>query len=182
MTKRLKSLSLYENDELNLTVVAEGESLTYQWYYKKKGQSEFSVWNGRTNSTETVTPNSTWDGIQLYCRVTDGNGKKVDTNIMTVTYHIPISEFLKITVQPRSQYITLGKPLTISVEAEGSELCYQWYYRKKGQSEFSVWNGRTNATETVTPNATWDGIQLYCRVTDGNGNSVKSNVATVTVN
>ncbi len=33
MTKRLKSLSLYENDELNLTVVAEGESLTYQWYY-----------------------------------------------------------------------------------------------------------------------------------------------------
>lgn len=85
MTKRLKSLSLYENDELNLTVVAEGESLTYQWYYKKKGQSEFSVWNGRTNSTETVTPNSTWDGIQLYCRVTDGNGNSVKSNAATVT-------------------------------------------------------------------------------------------------
>ena len=85
MTKRLKSPSLYENDELNLTVVAEGESLTYQWYYKKKGQSEFSVWNGRTNAAETVTPNSTWDGIQLYCRVTDGNGNSVKSNAATVT-------------------------------------------------------------------------------------------------
>ena len=44
-----------------------------------------------------------------------------------------------------------------------------------------VANGRTHAAENVTPNATWDGIQLYCRVQDAFGSAVNSETAVVTV-
>ena len=87
---------------------------------------------------------------------------------------------LAITQQPKSQSIIAGKPLTLSVKATGDSLQYQWYYKKKGQTSFSVWKNRTNATETVSPDNTWDGIQLYCKITDS-GNSVSSNTVTVSV-
>ena len=79
--------------------------------------------------------------------------------------------------------VTLKQALkiTLSLKAEGSDLKYQWYYKKKGASDFSVWTNRTHASETVTPNATWDGIQLYCKVTDGSGKSVDSDIVTVTL-
>ena len=53
--------------------------------------------------------------------------------------------------------------------------------KKAGQTSFSKWNGRTHASETVTPNATWNGIQLYCVVTDSAGKSLKSGTAKITI-
>ena len=55
------------------------------------------------------------------------------------------------------------------------------FFKKRGQSDFSVWNSRTHASETCTPNATWNGIQLYCIVTDGAGKTAQSKTITVTV-
>ena len=178
ITKQPVNISIYEGDSLKLSLKAEGNVLKYQWYYMKKGQTEFSVWNGRTHASETVTPNATWDGIQLYCKVTDSGENYTDSDIVTVTVR---SRVLSIVTQPVSKYCVLGNSVTVSLNATGSGLKYQWYYMKKGQTEFSVWNGRTHASETVTPNATWDGIQLYCKVTDKNGESVNSNIITVSV-
>ena len=159
---------------MTVSLTATGNGLTYQWYFKKKGQSSFSVWSGRTHASETCTPNASWDGIQLYCIVKDSNGASKQSNTITVSV-------LSISTQPVSQTITLGSPLTLSLKATGSGLTYQWYFKKTTQSSFNVWNGRTHASETCTPNATWNGIQLYCIVKDGAGNSVKSDVVTITV-
>ena len=63
---------------------------------------------------------------------------------------------ITITQQPTNQYIVLGKPVTVSVKATGSGLTYQWYFKKKGQTSFSVWSGRTKASETCTPNVSWE--------------------------
>ena len=38
------------------------------------------------------------------------------------------------------------------------------------------------STETVIPNETWDGIQIYCKVKDSSGNTANSNIAIVVVN
>lgn len=88
---------------------------------------------------------------------------------------------LEILIQPTSKGITLGDPLTVSLKASGTKLSYQWFYQKAGQTSFSEWKGRTHESETVTPNASWNGIQLYCVVTDSQGETVKSNIITVTV-
>ena len=163
---------------VTVSLKATGEGLTYQWYFKKKGQTAFSAWNGHTKAAETCTPNATWDGIQLYCLVKDSAGNSVKSNTITVT----VKAAAAITTQPTNQTITLGQAVTVSLKATGEGLTYQWYFKKKGQTTFSPWNGHTKAAETCTPNATWDGIQLYCVVKDSAGNAVQSKTITVTVN
>ena len=88
---------------------------------------------------------------------------------------------LAITLQPSSRTVASGSATTLSLKAQRTGLKYQWYFKKKGQTSFTAWNGRTHASETVTPNDTWNGIQLYCVVSDAVGDSVKSAVITVTL-
>ena len=164
-------------DSVKLSLKAEGIGLTYQWYFKKAGQSSFSQWKGHTHASENVTPNATWNGIQLYCVVRDSSGKTVQSNTVTVK----ITQELKITAQPENKTVKLGDSVKLSLKAEGIGLTYQWYFKKAGQSSFSQWKGHTHASETVTPNATWNGIQLYCVVKDSSGKTVQSNVATITI-
>ena len=164
-------------DNISLSLKVQGIGLTYQWYYKKTGQTSFNKWNGRTHASETCTPNATWNGIQLYCIVKDSSDNQVQSNIITVKVNLPV---IIITQQPQNQSIIAGNSITLSVKATGSGLRYQWYFKKKGQTSFNIWNGRTHAAETVSPNSTWDGIQLYCKITDGAGATVNS--ATVTIN
>ena len=152
--------------------------LQYQWYFRKVGQTEFSVWKNHTSDSEVCTPNATWDGIQLYCTVIDKTGASVQSDTVTVT----MQQALAITRQPVNQTIVLGDSLKISLKASGMGLQYQWYFRKVGQTEFSVWKNHTSDSETCMPNATWDGIELYCTVTDKNGASVQSEIVTIKVN
>ena len=93
-----------------------------------------------------------------------------------------MKQALKITVQPQSKTINLGDTMKISLTAQGNGLTYQWYYKKKGATSWSLWKNHTHASESVTPNATWNGIQLYCKVKDSSGNTVNSNIAVVTIN
>ena len=163
-------------ESITLSVSATGENLSYQWYYKKKGQTSFSLWKGRVSPSETVTPNDTWDGIQLYCQITDSAGGSISSGTVTVTF----AEALIITEQPRSRSIVKGDSVILYVRATGDGLKYQWYFRKAGQDSFSVWSKRTRSAETVTPNDSWDGIQLYCEVSDKYGRTLKSDTAVIT--
>ena len=163
---------------VTLSLKAKGEGVTYQWYYKKTTQTSWNVWSGRTHASETVTPNESWNGIQLYCKVTDKSGKTVDS----AKAKIILSGVITVIQQPTNKTVLLGKSVTLSLKAEGEALSYQWYFKKAGQSSFSAWSGRTHDSETCTPNATWNGIQLYCLIKDSTGKSVKSNTVTVTVN
>ena len=88
---------------------------------------------------------------------------------------------LEILMQPTNAEIAPGESLTLSLSASGNKLSYQWYYKKAGQTAISEWKGRIHESETVTPNASWDGIQLYCVVTDSHGNTIQSDTVSVTV-
>ena len=164
-------------DSLTLSLKAEGSFLKYQWYFKKEGQSDFKPWTNRVLPSETVTPNISWNGIQLYCKVTDRNGNWVESDTVTVTF----DDNIEILQQPENQTVALGDSITLSVKAQGIGLSYQWYFKKKGQTDFRPWPNRVRATETVTPPESWDGIQLYCVVTDKRGNSIQSEIVTVKI-
>ena len=165
-------------DNVNFTVKAEGVGLTYQWQYKKAGADSWSNWSGRTATSTTAAANATWNGMQIRCVVKNSVGTTVNSNAAKIT----LSDALAITTQPVSKTINLGDSVTLSLKAQGSGLTYQWYFKKAGQTAFNVWNEHTHASETCTPNASWNGIQLYCIVKDSAGHSVKSNTVTVTVN
>lgn len=93
----------------------------------------------------------------------------------------PETEPFAIIRQPKNSTVPEGSALTVSVKATGEGLRYQWYFKKKGRRVFSEWVGHTHAAETVMPNDTWDGIQLYCAVADASGDTMQSDVITVKI-
>ena len=69
--------------KITLTVVAEGEGLTYQWYVR---DSENDSWrkSSCTNASNSTKLNAAADGRQLYAVVTDSDGASVESRVVTL--------------------------------------------------------------------------------------------------
>ena len=174
-----KDATAKTGDTVTFAVTAEGGSgaLSYQWYYKKAGASDWSLWKGHTTASTSAPANDSWDGMRVYCKVTDNAGKSVSSNAAAVT----LRSELKLLSQPSDVSAKSGETVTFSVKASGSGLRYQWYYKKAGASDWSLWKGHTTASTSAPANDSWDGMRVYCKVTDNAGKSVSSNAAAVTL-
>ncbi|MBQ3415308.1 MAG: leucine-rich repeat protein, partial [Clostridia bacterium] len=114
--------------------------------------------------------------MQLYCIVTDGNGETAKSDTVTLKF----GEEFKIVKQPEDiEDGGAGREATFSLEAIGTGLSYQWYYKKATASKFSAWANGTTDTLTFTAVAAFENMQLYCIVTDGNGETAKSDTVTL---
>ena len=102
---------------------------------------------------------------------------KADTNL----YAVWSEKELKITSQPADVKVSSGADATFKVAADGCGLKYQWYYKKAGASVWSIWTGHNTASTTATSNDSWDGMQVYCSVTNSKGDIVLSDKATVSL-
>ncbi len=171
------SVTLNEGDTATFRITAKGSGLTYQWYYIDKDDSAWIKWKGHNQASTSAVVDKSWNGRQVYCVVTDNKGESLYSDIATVT----IAPKIKITQQPENKTVKLGDKVTLSLKAEGIGLSYQWYYKKASQSSFKKWNGHTQASETVKPNETWNGIQFYCIVKDSKGKSVQSDTVKIKV-
>ena len=71
---------------IKFKVVAQGEGLTYQWYFKRTGEDSFhpSTLASGKKATYTMKMADKYDGWQYYCIITDANGDTVQTNTVTV--------------------------------------------------------------------------------------------------
>ena len=74
-----------------------------------------------------------------------------------------------------------GSDVTFRVVTDGEGLTYQWFFRKEGEKEWSVWENHTSASETFRPDESWDGASFCCEITDSEGRSLRSDAATLTV-
>ena len=85
--------------------------------------------------------------------------------------------------QPENVSGAPNDELSISLEARGDNLIYQWYYSSDGGKVFVKSGTPGYNTNTLQPvlRAYRDGFQYYCVVSDSNGASIKSNVVTMTV-
>ena len=88
---------------------------------------------------------------------------------------------VKITTQPKSVTVADGAKATVSLKATGDGLTYTWYYKNKGASSFSKTTSFTGNSYSVTMSSSRDGRQVYCVVKDKYGNSVKSDVVTISM-
>lgn len=163
-----------ENEKVKVTVAAEGDGVTYRWYYANRGSSKFSR-ASITGTTYTMTMTEARAGRRVYCVATDKYGKTAKSDTVTLRMEVPE---LKIVTQPASVKAAEGERASVTVEAEGRGLVYQWYFANAGKTAYSKADA-TDATYSVIMNDSRDGRKLYCVVTDINGDTVTTNKATI---
>jgi hypothetical protein len=83
-----------------------------------------------------------------------------------------------ITAQPKSVTAAEGKTATVTSDAVGDGLSYQWYVKNAGGSKFSK-SSITAATYSCKMSQKTDGREIYCVVTDQYGKTAKTNVVTL---
>jgi len=86
-----------------------------------------------------------------------------------------------ITAQPQSVAAFRGEKATVTVQAAGEGLTYTWYFKNKGDSSFSKTDTFKGNTYSVEMNASRNGRQVYCVITDVYGNIVQSDTVTLSM-
>jgi predicted outer membrane repeat protein len=168
-TQPAAQTTLFTTQTLNLSVVASGVSLTYQWFLGG------AVIAGATGSTYTVASAQSTDAGTYYVIVTNGAGAVQSANAV-VTINGPAT----ITSQPVNTTIYATQTLMLSVTATGQSLSYQW--QKQGASgTYANISGATSSTYS-NPNATTADAGVYRVQVSNPGGTTNSNPATVTVN
>ncbi|MCC8029725.1 MAG: immunoglobulin domain-containing protein [Lachnospiraceae bacterium] len=163
-------------------VEATGSGLTYQWQYSSNGGTNWhdSGMTGADTAAVSVPVTSARDGQQYRCVVTDGNGDSVTSDAATLS--LPADAF-SITMQPEDYMGLAGSNASFTVEADGTDLSYQWQYSSNGGMTWhdSGMTGADTAMLSVTLTESRDGQQYRCVVTDGEGSSVTSDAATLSL-
>ena len=118
---------------------------------------------------------STRDGRQVYCVITDKYGNSVTTDVAAI--QLPAVE-LKILAQPTDVYASLGEKFSIAPEVQGDGLTCQWYYKEGYQKNFSVSSNQTSAY-AYTMQSYMNGRSVYCVITDRYGNTVQTQTVTI---
>ena len=178
VTEQPVSVTVSEGETATFAVKASGEGLKYQWYYRKAGAKNWSVWKAHTTATTSAKANATWNLMKVFCKITDASGNSVSSNPAVITLRQPLT----VLTQPTSISVNAGEKATFRVSAQGAgKLKYQWYYRKSGAKSGTLWKEHTSASTSAKANATWNGMKVWCVITDEAGQSVQSEAATVTI-
>ena len=176
ITQQSESVQQEVGKKFAITVKAEGEGLTYQWYYKDAGMKNFSKSSNKTSSY-AYTMQTYMHNRQVYCVITDANGNSVQTETATISR--PPME-LTILHQPQDAQQEIGVKFSIKPAVQGDGLTYQWYYKDAGMKNFAKSSNRTSAY-AYTMQSYMKGRQVYCVITDQYGNSVTTDVATISL-
>ena len=159
-----------------ISVAATGSGLTYQWFYKNEGATKF-LKSTNTTPTYSVTVNERSKNRQVYCKITDVHGDTIDSEVAKIY----VSEPFEIVEQPQNVTVgALGDRAEVSVAATGIGLTYQWYYKNAGAARF-LESTNTTPTYSVTVNERVRNRQVYCKITDANGQELTTDTVKISV-
>jgi len=105
---------------VKVSVKAEGDGLTYQWYVKNAGASKYSK-SSITKSTYSATMSETTRDRLVYCVVTDKYGNSVKSKTVALRMSVTITE------QPGNVFGLSGQTISVDVTAVGDDLTYTWF-------------------------------------------------------
>ena len=166
-----------DGGSVTLCAAAVGTGLTYQWYFRRAQDDTWKVWRGRTRAVLHETTTYAWQGLQVFCRVSDASGRFCDTDVMKFSVYMPFgAEEL-----PHSVTAAPGEKATFTVRAYGRNLSYRWYCRKPSEVFWQPLKQLGSASVSVTADASMDGMQWYCSVRDGWGHVLYTSPVTLTV-
>ena len=177
ITRNPESQTVTLGDMFNVNFDAVGDGLRYQWYFRQAGTEVWHTSGQKDNSYDDVMTMARHNR-ELYCVVTDAWGNTVETSPVVVIMAAPRHE-LAITAQPENESAKLGDMFCVTVEAQGDELRYQWYWRNVGSETWYVSGQRDNTYDDVMTRARHN-REVKCVITDMWGNSVETGIATIT--
>ncbi|MBR2549702.1 MAG: leucine-rich repeat domain-containing protein [Clostridiales bacterium] len=158
-------------------VTAQGEGLTYQWQVSTNGSWSNSGASGSKTSKITFNVTNNHNGKQYRCIVTDSNGQTVTSDPATVVIATPLA----ITKQPEDYTGIAGSKATFSVTAQGDGLTYQWQNFVNGVWRNSGASGSKTSAISFNVTNSHNGMEYRCVITDGYGQKIISEVASVSV-
>ena len=112
--------------------------------------------------------NSSRNGREVYCLITDKYGNSIKSDIVTLNMGTP----LEIVEQPSDASAVIGSVVKTKVTAVGEDLTYQWYVLNPNATKF-VESSITKATYSYAMTASKSGRKVYCVITDKYGNSLQ---------
>jgi YD repeat-containing protein len=165
-------------------VNTSGTNITYQWYQGAYGSTATPAGQpvDRLETSPSVTT-SYWLRMTSHCGIGGSDKRVVDTYQDANGVTRPLA--FTVSVCPNIDEVTAAVPTvisggstTLSVDARGGGLIYQWYTGTPGNTSAPVPNGTTAATIT-TPAITQDKT-FWVRVTSGQC-SIDSDAVTVSI-
>jgi hypothetical protein len=174
ITTDLKTGYAKSGEKVKVSVKAKGDGLKYAWYYKSVGSSKYKK-SSVTKSYYSVTMSDKYDGIYVYCKVTDKYGK-TDTS-----KKVALRQSATITTQPKDVVADENESVKVTVKAKGKDLKYAWYYASAESNKFKK-SSIAKSTYTTTMTEARDGRKVYCIVTDKYGKTDKSKTVTLKMN
>jgi hypothetical protein len=153
---------------VTLSVVANTSPLTYQWYEGASGDVGEAI-SGATSASYIASPAT---DTLYWVRVTGSCGVSADSNAALVSVCYPPAIVSTAAV---SQWAILasGNSTTVSVNATGTNLTYQWYLGNSGNTASPI--SATTSSLSVTPQST---TSYWVRVSGGCG-AAQNSVAMV---
>ena len=159
------------NAVASVNVTAMGNGLTYEWYVRKAGESDYTASGESSDDKYSLTMNSDNSGTSVYCRITDAYGNTLTTKPVTLA-------MLSITSQPKDAFAVIGKNASATVAAAGDDLTYAWFVKDPDKSTFTK-SSMTSSTYSFKMTEAKSGRKLYCVVTDKYGNSITTETVTL---
>ncbi len=179
ITTQPKAVTANDGSYVTFSVKASGDNLTYQWQYKT---ATGTSWNNSTlSSAKTATLKfkaaASYNGRQYRCIVKNAGGSVTSSAAKLTITNKPV-----ITTQPKSVSVKAGETATFTVKSGGSNLTYQWQYKKSGSSTWYNSSSTGNKTAKLSVEATTarNGMQFRCIVKNADG-SATSTAAKLTV-
>lgn len=152
--------------------VSDASPVSYQWYVKDPGESTYRK-SSVTSATYTCRMSKNVSGRSVYCVITDDKGYSTQSKAVVLS-------MLQLGSIPTLKTAKNGTKASVTADAQGSSLTYQWYVKEKNASTFQK-SSATGKTYSFTMSSDKSGRQVYCVVTDKYGNSVKTKTVTMRV-
>ena len=185
ITKQPESKEVIEGENFIASVEAEGNNLTYQWEFLAVGSTTWKASTATAYKEATLILKTTLaiNGRSYRCVISDDQGNTRISDEVTLTVTETPVEPIVITKQPESKEVIEGEDFIASVEAEGSNLTYQWEFLAVGST---TWKASTataykEATLILKATPTINGRSYRCVISDDQGNTKTSNEVTLTV-
>lgn len=171
-------------DSVTFSVAVDGSELTYLWQVRDPGGNWVdSADEGSDSPQLTVAASGEFGGRQYRCIITDAGGQQIVSDPATLTVKTIITQ------QPSDVSALLDDTAVFTVEAQGTDLSYQWQIRINDQvrrdgrweNYYDYSAGSKSPQLSVKVTQAQDGRQYRCVVTDGSGRKTASDPAMLTV-
>ena len=163
---------------ISMSVEASGEGLGYDWQYQ---WADGTIWQSFVNGNgkpgiNVLMSGAKYEGIKIRCVVSSKDGGSTTSETAVLGF----AKGPEITRQPESAKCSgYGKYITVSVEASGEGLGYDWQYQwADGTTWQSFVNGNgKSGINVLMSGAKYDGIKIRCVVSSKDGGSTTSETA-----